>query len=356
MEIVYDEAGLEQYMANAMAVSEGQPILIDKFLEDAIEVDVDMISDGKNAVIGGILEHVEQAGIHSGDAAMVLPSFTLSKETLEKIRCDSDVLAKELGVVGLMNIQYAVKNGSVYILEVNPRASRTIPFVSKAIGVPLAKLAAQVMVGRSLQSLGFTQEIVPPHVSVKESVFPFMRFAGVDILLGPEMKSTGEVMGIDPDFGRAFIKSQLAAGQILPKQGTIFVTVKDRDKQAIIPVARRLSQFGFTLVATEGTFRTLSANGIPARKILKIKEGRPNALDLIRNDEIHLIINTPTGKEPKSDEARIRSLAVQRGIPCITTLQGAVASVRGIESYLEGELAVKSLQEYHQDLKAIKVR
>ena len=285
--------------------------------------------------------------------AMVLPPFSLSKETIEKIRQDSYALAKELGVIGLMNIQYAVKDGSVYVLEVNPRASRTVPFVSKAIGLPLAKLAAQVMVGRSLASLGFTQEVIPSHVSVKESVFPFTRFIGVDILLGPEMKSTGEVMGIDQDFGRAYIKSQLAAGQILPKKGTIFVTVKDRDKPAIVPVAKRLRELGFELIATEGTFRTLSAHGIAARKILKIKEGRPNALDLIRNNEIHLIVNTPTGKEPHSDEALIRSLAVQRGLPCITTIQGAIASVRGIESYLGGELDVKSLQEYHQHLKRV---
>jgi len=351
MEIVYDEEGLERYMERAVSVSGNHPVLIDQFLEDAIEVDVDLISDGETTVIGGILEHIEEAGVHSGDSAMALPPFSLKSETIAKIRGNSHALAKELQVVGLMNIQFAVKNGTVYVLEVNPRASRTIPFVSKAIGVPLAKLAAKVMVGKTLKELGFTQERIPPYISVKESVFPFTRFHGVDIILGPEMKSTGEVMGIDLEFGRAYIKSQLAAGQILPKQGTIFVTVKNKDKKTIVPIAKRLSELGYALVATAGTHKVLSENQISARKILKIKEGSPNALDLIRENGIHLIINTPTGKKPKSDEAFIRSLAVQRGIPCITTIPGAAASVRGIEAFLSGDLQVRSLQEYHQSLK-----
>ncbi|MBI4436708.1 MAG: carbamoyl-phosphate synthase large subunit [Candidatus Omnitrophica bacterium] len=351
MEIVYDEEDLERYMERAVFVSGDHPVLIDQFLEDAIEVDVDLISDGETTVIGGVLEHIEEAGIHSGDSAMALPPFSLKSETIVKIRENSHALAKELQVVGLMNIQFAVKNGTVYVLEVNPRASRTIPFVSKAIGIPLAKLAAKIMVGKTLKELGFTQERIPPYISVKESVFPFTRFHGVDIILGPEMKSTGEVMGIDSEFGHAYIKSQLAAGQILPKQGTVFVTVKDKDKKAILPIAKRLAELGYALVATAGTHKVLSENQIPARKILKIKEGSPNALDLIRENGIHLIINTPTGKKPKSDEAFIRSRAVQRGIPCITTIPGAAASVRGIEAFLSGDLQVCSLQEYHHSLK-----
>ena len=282
---------------------------------------------------------------------MALPPFALKEEVIEKIRQNTQALAKELHVIGLMNVQYAVKGGTVYVLEVNPRASRTIPFVSKAIGVPLAQLAAKVMVGFKLKDLGFTQERIPPYMAVKESVFPFTRFQGVDIILGPEMKSTGEVMGIDTEFGRAYIKSQLAAGQVLPKSGTVFVTVKDKDKKAILPIAKRLTELGYSLVATEGTHRALSAEGIQARKIRKIKEGSPNALDLLRKNEIHLIINTPTGKEPKSDEASIRSLAVQRGVPCITTIPGASASVRGIEAFLKGDLDVRSLQEHHVLLK-----
>jgi len=351
MEIVYDDADLERYMQQAVFVSGGRPVLIDKFLEEAVEVDVDLISDGETTVIGGILEHIEEAGVHSGDAAMALPPFALRPEIVSKIREASRALSKELCVIGLMNIQFAVKGDTVFVLEVNPRASRTIPFVSKAIGVPLAKLAAKIMVGAKLKELGFTQERIPPYTSVKESVFPFTRFQGVDIILGPEMKSTGEVMGIDAEFGRAFIKSQLAAGQVLPTSGTVFVTVKDKDKKAIIPVARRLSELGYSLVATEGTHRVLSENGIPARKILKIKQGSPNATDLIQKNEIHLIVNTPTGKEPKSDEAFIRSLAVQRGIPCITTIPGAIASVRGIEAYVKGDLDVRTLQEYQNQMR-----
>ena len=345
MEIVYDETSLEHYVKQAVLVSGDHPILVDKFLEDAIEVDVDMISDGETSVIGGILEHIEEAGVHSGDAAMAMPPFSLKEEVIEKIRQNTYALAKELHVVGLMNVQCAVKNGTVYVLEVNPRASRTIPFVSKAIGTPLAKLAAKVMVGMKLKELGFTQEKIPPYMSVKESVFPFVRFRGVDIILGPEMKSTGEVMGIDAEFGQAYIKSQLAAGQVLPKKGTVFVTVKDKDKKAVLPIAKRLVELGYTLVATKGTHQVLTENGIPVQEILKIKEGSPNALDLIRDNEIHLIINTPTGKEPKSDEASIRSLAVQRGVPCITTIPGAIASVKGIEAFLKGDLDVLSLQE-----------
>jgi carbamoyl-phosphate synthase large subunit len=348
MVIVYDDEQLENYMKQAIQVNPEFPVLIDKFLEDAIEVDVDMIADGETFVIGGILEHIEEAGIHSGDAAMVLPPHTLSDEIIEKIRKYSIAMARELNVVGLMNAQFAVKEDVVYVLEVNPRASRTIPFVSKAIGVPLAKLAAKVMTGMKLKDLGFTQEIIPEQVSVKESVFPFNRFPGVDIILGPEMKSTGEVMGIDVDFGRAFIKSQIAAGQNLPLSGNVFISVKNKDKRQITFIAKRLVDLGFNLISTQGTAKALKSNGIAVKEIHKIQEGRPNILDLIKNREIHLIVNTPSGKVPRVDEVKIRSLAVQYGVPCITTISGAQASVNGIEAMLKKELEVKALQDYHK--------
>ncbi|MBI4313445.1 MAG: carbamoyl-phosphate synthase large subunit [Candidatus Omnitrophica bacterium] len=351
MEIVYDEHGLRDYMARAVAASPDKPILVDKFLEDAIEVDVDVISDGKTAVVGGILEHVEEAGVHSGDAAMVMPPHTLSSEVMDEIRRASHRLSAELGVVGLMNIQFAVKGKTVYVLEVNPRASRTVPFVSKMIGVPLAKLAAKVMVGQTLRELGFTQEIIPPYIAVKESVFPFARFFGVDIILGPEMKSTGEVMGIDSAFGPAFAKSQIGAYQQLPTQGTAFVSVKDKDKRLVAPVVRKLIQLGFSIVATPGTAEFLRREGLSVEEIHKIHEGRPHVLDLIRDDKIDLIINSPSGKVTKGDESLIRSLAVANGIPCITTMPGAQASVSGIEVLKRGNLSVLSLQEWHQKLR-----
>jgi len=347
MEIVYDEVGVRDYMARTVQTAPEHPILVDKFLEDAIEVDVDVIADGTQAVVGGILEHVEEAGVHSGDAAMVMPPHTLTAAVLTEIREASHQMAKELGVVGLMNVQFAVKGKTVYVLEVNPRASRTIPFVSKAIGVPLAKLAAKVMVGLTLESLGFTQEVVPPHIAVKESVFPFARFFGVDIILGPEMKSTGEVMGLDAAFGPAFAKSQLAAYQQLPTQGTVFLSVKDKDKRAAVPVAKKLIGMGFAIVATHGTAEHLRREGLTVTEIHKVHEGRPHALDLIRDGAITLIINTPSGKTTKSDESLIRSLAVAKGIPCITTIPGAQASVSGIEALRHGGLSVRSLQEWH---------
>ena len=352
MEIVHDEAGLRDYMARAVQASPEHPILVDKFLEDAIEVDVDCLADGQRAVIGGLLEHVEEAGVHSGDAAMVMPPHTLTPAVLAEIREATHQMAKELGVIGLMNVQFAVKGKTVYVLEVNPRASRTAPFVSKAIGVPLAKLAAQVMVGRTLESLGFTQEIIPPHIAVKESVFPFARFFGVDIILGPEMKSTGEVMGLDAEFGTAYAKSQVAAYQRLPTEGTVFLSVKDKDKRAAVPVARRLIELGFAIVATRGTAEALRREKLPVAEILKISEGRPNILDLVRDGRVHLIINTPSGKATRSDETPIRSLAVAKGIPCITTMPGAQASVSGIEALRRGPLPVRSLQEWHEALRA----
>ena len=348
MEIVYDDESLKHYMEHAVKASPEFPVLIDKFLEDALEVDVDMVADGETFVIGGIMEHIEEAGVHSGDSAMVLPPFSLSPETMAEIRRATCLIAQELKVVGLMNIQYAVKNDTLYCLEVNPRASRTIPFVSKAIGVPLAKVAAKVMAGKKLKELGFIKEIIPEYISVKESVLPFSRFAGVDIILGPEMKSTGEVMGIDSDFGRAFAKSQLAAGQKLPLKGNIFISVKNKDKRSVIFIAKKLFDLKFVLIATEGTAQVLQKNGIKVRVLKKIAEGKPNILDLIKEGKIALIINTPSGKIPRVDEVKIRSLAVSRGVPCVTTIPGAQASVNGIEAIIKEGLTVKSLQEHQR--------
>jgi carbamoyl-phosphate synthase large subunit len=350
MEIVYDEQSLERYIRDAVKASPEHPILIDKFLEDAIEIDVDAISDGERVVIGGIMEHIEEAGIHSGDSACVLPPYTLSDAFIDLIKQNTYALAKELGVCGLMNIQFAIRNDQLYILEVNPRASRTIPFVSKATGVPLAKLAAKIMVGRSLEELGFTREVESRHVAVKESVFPFNRFPGVDTVLGPEMRSTGEVMGIDHGFGIAFAKAELAAGQLLPKKGKVFLSVKNKDKRAIIFIAKKLADFGFQIVATRGTAKALMQNGIAVDLVLKVHEGRPNIVDLIKNREIDLIINTPTGHGPKKDQISIRAVAVAHNVPLITTISGAAASVNGIEALLKEEIHVRSLQEYHEEM------
>jgi len=348
MEIVYEENTLEKFIKEATEVSGEHPVLIDKFLEDAIEVDVDLIGDGEDFCIGGIMEHIEQAGVHSGDAAMALPTYTLSDVILRKIREASHQMAKELKIVGLMNIQYAVKDDKVYVLEVNPRASRTVPFVSKAIGVPLAKLATKIMLGKKLKDLSLTQEIIPKHVAVKESVFPFNRFPGVDIILGPEMKSTGEVMGIDKDFSRAYIKSQIAAGQRLPKKGNVFISVCDRDKRSIVFVAKKLQDFGFHVYATSGTAVALQQNNIKVTVLPKIAEGRPNILDLMKDGKIQLVINTPSGRIPRQDELKIRSQVILYNIPYTTTIFGAQATVNGIEALIKKDLQVKSLQEYHK--------
>jgi len=347
MEIVYDEAALDRYIRDAVKASPEHPVLIDKFLEEAIEVDVDAISDGKQVVIGGIMEHIEEAGIHSGDSACVLPPYTLTDEQIEEIKQITYALAKELKVVGLMNIQFAIRNDVVYVLEVNPRASRTVPFVSKATGVPLAKLAAKVMVGRTLEELNFTREVEVNHVAVKESVFPFNRFPGVDTVLGPEMKSTGEVMGIDATYGIAFGKAQFGAGQKLPQKGKVFISVKNRDKRSIVFIAKKLWELGFRIVATRGTAKALIQNGIPVETVFKVEEGRPNVVDLIKNREIALIINTPSGHKPKRDQVSIRSEAVAHNIPLVTTISGAAASVNGIDAMMKEELQVQSLQEYH---------
>jgi carbamoyl-phosphate synthase large subunit len=321
--------------------------LVDRFLEDAIEVDVDCISDGETSVIGAIMQHIEEAGIHSGDSACVIPTFSLSEKVLNTIKSATKAMARELEVRGLMNVQFAIKEEEVYVLEVNPRASRTIPFVSKAIGVPLAKLAAKVMAGRKLKDLGFTREVVPSHYSVKEAVFPFVRFPGIDIILGPEMKSTGEVMGIDKDLGLAYAKSQMAAQPPLPTGGKLFVSVKDSDKSSIAKLAKDLTELGFKLYATSGTASAIASAGVPVSRLFKISEGRPHVLDMIRNDDIHLIINTPSGKTPRKDEILIRSLAVARRIPVLTTISGVEASIRAIRSLKAKGLSVKSIQEYN---------
>jgi carbamoyl-phosphate synthase large subunit len=347
MEIVYDETTLEKFIHEAAQVSGEHPVLIDKFLEDAIEVDVDLIGDGQTFVIGGIMEHIEEAGIHSGDSAMALPPFTLSENILNKIRQASYQMAEELNVKGLMNVQYAVKDDKVYVLEVNPRASRTVPFVSKAIGVPLAKLATKVMLGKKLSQLRFTKEVIPEYVSVKESVFPFNRFSGIDVILGPEMKSTGEVMGIDTDFGRAYIKSQLAAGQNLAKRGNVFISVRDKDKRQIVFVAKRLEDLGFGIYATSGTAAALEKSGLKVAVLKRIAEGSPNILDLMRAGKIQLVINTPSGRIPRQDETKIRSQVILYNIPYTTTLSGAQATVNGLEALLKKGLNVKSLQQYH---------
>jgi carbamoyl-phosphate synthase large subunit len=352
MEIVYDPQSLKDYMDRAVQVSPERPILVDKFLEDAIEVDVDAICDGHRVVLGSIMEHIEEAGIHSGDSACVIPPFSLSNELMEEIRDITYKLAKALKVIGLMNVQYAIKNDRVYVLEVNPRASRTVPFVSKVIGVPLAKLATKVMAGKTLEALEFTREVKVSHFAVKEAVLPFIRFPGVDVLLGPEMKSTGEVMGIDMDFGSAFAKAELGAGQKLPLSGNIFISVKNQDKRDVVYISKRLADLGFKIVSTAGTAKILRNNGIPVQELFKIQEGRPNVLDMMKNREIHLIINTPRGKGPKEDEKKIRVTATVHNVPIITTLQGASAAVNAIESLHKRGIHVRSIQEFHQMIKS----
>jgi carbamoyl-phosphate synthase large subunit len=352
MRIVYDDAGLRSFMSEAVEVSEGHPVLIDKFLQDAIEIDVDAISDGESTVIGGIMEHIEEAGIHSGDSACSLPPLSLGRELIAQIDSATKAMAKELGVIGLMNVQYAVKDGCLHVLEVNPRASRTIPFVSKATGVPLAKLATKVMVGKRLAELGIGREISVNHVAVKESVFPFRRFPGVDTVLGPEMKSTGEVMGIDRHFGMAFAKSQLAAGSRLPTGGTAFLSIRAGDKTAILPVAQRLKKAGFRIVATEGTASYLNEQGVESQTVFKVSEGRPNVVDLMKNGEIHLVINTPSGrKRTRSDSYLIRRTALEYDISYFTTVAGAKAAMEAIEVLKVQEIKVQPLQEYYDKMR-----
>src|SRR3989475_677154 len=347
MEIIYDEKSLNAYVGQAIKASVQHPVLIDKYLEDAIEIDVDAISDGRRVVIGGIMEHIEEAGVHSGDSACSLPPYSLSPAILDEIRRQAVALALELRVVGLMNVQFAVRDGIVYVLEVNPRASRTVPFVSKAIGVPLAKLAMQVMMGRTLEQIGFTAERTPKHLSVKEAVFPFTKFPNIDVLLGPEMKSTGEVMGIADDFGAAFLKSQHGAGSFLPMQGRVFISVKDKDKAATVPLARRFLELGFTIEATRGTAAYLAERGLMVDTVNKVKEGRPHCVDHIKNGEIQLVINTVGDKVSQADSASIRRTALVQNVPYQTTMAGARATLMAIEAGLKRKLTVKPLQEYY---------
>jgi carbamoyl-phosphate synthase large subunit len=348
MQIVYDEEDLRRYMTEAVRVSPEHPILVDKFLEDALEIDVDAIADGERVVVGGVMEHVEKAGVHSGDSACALPPYSLGDDQVERIVGQTRALARELGVIGLLNIQFAIKNEQVFVLEVNPRASRTVPFVSKAIGVPLAKLATKVMLGRTLEELGFVEECQVKHIAVKEAVFPFIKFPGVDTILGPEMKSTGEVMGIDRDFRKAYVKSQLAAGSPLPTSGKVFLSVKNRDKRAVLQVAKRLADMGFTLVATAGTAKLLARQGMTVETIHKVAEAyRPNIVDLMKRGEIALVFNTPEDGRARKDSYVIRRTAVTQNIPYYTTVDGAQAAIGGIEALLKGEISVQSLQEFH---------
>jgi len=351
MEVVFDEEELERFMAEAKIASDvfaEHPVLIDKFIDNAIEVDVDAVADGKLCVIGGILEHIEPAGVHSGDAAMVLPPTTLTSQIVERVREYTKALAMALQVKGLMNVQYAVRGDTVYVFEVNPRASRTVPFVSKAIGVPLANIATKVMLGHSLAELGFTKEIQPEQVAVKQSVFPFDRFPGVDAVLGPEMKSTGEVMGIDSSFGVACAKSLQGAGHALPMSGTVFISVRNSDKRDIIFIAKKLEDLGFDLVATEGTAAALARHDVKVRSLQRVSVGRPNLLDLMKNKEVRLVINTVSGKNPRKDEITIRTQAIANGIPLISTVSAAAAFVNGIEALKKKGIAVRSLQESRQ--------
>jgi carbamoyl-phosphate synthase large subunit len=377
MEICYDQAQLERFVAEAFVVAQGQPVLIDSFLEGATEVDCDAVSDGVDVIVPGIMEHIEEAGVHSGDSACAIPPYSLPGPVVKEIRDAAEALARDLKVVGLMNVQFAVKweeeargagrearvseEGSaprasrpapraslrpvVYVLEVNPRASRTVPFVAKATGMPVAKIAAKAMAGVSLAEQGYTSDPVPAHVSVKESVFPFIKFAGVDIVLGPEMRSTGEVMGVSERFSMAFAKSQLAAGTVLPSSGNIFVSVADKSKPAIADLAFRLHGLGYSLLATDGTAKLLEAAGIPTRRVKKISEGHPNLLDFLTDGEVALVMNTPRGKGARTDEGQIRAAAVQAGVPCLTTIEAATAAVRAMEALRNEEMAVQSLQD-----------
>ena len=350
MEIVFDDATLDAYMQRAFEASPDLPVLIDRFLEEAIEVDVDAICDGTTVLIGGVMEHIEEAGIHSGDSACSLPPYSLSETVLATLREQTRTLALELGVIGLLNIQFAIQQNVVYVLEVNPRASRTVPFVSKVIGVPLAKLAARVMAGKTLQELGFVHEVAVPHYAVKEAVFPFIKFPSVDTVLGPEMKSTGEVMGLDTSFGRAFAKSQMSVSSSLPKAGTVFLSVKDGDKPAAVRLAHELVALGFRLMATEGTSVAITTAGLTVEQVNKVYEGSPHVVDCMQQGTIHLVINTVAGKSSRADSYSLRRTALICNIPYCTTIPGAFAAVRGIQALQERALEVCSLQEYHHQL------
>jgi len=347
MEIVYDEASLQEFFEKAARVAPEYPVLIDHFLEDAFEADVDAIADGRRCVVGGVMQHIEDAGVHSGDSACVLPPYLIGDRQVEEMRRSTAAFAEALGIVGLLNVQYAIKGGVVYVLEVNPRASRTVPFVSKATGIPLAKLAAAVMVGKTLDELGVPDELPLPGVACKEAVFPFTKLPGVDTVLGPEMRSTGEVMGIAESFGMAFAKAQIAADGSLPLSGSIFVTVNDSDKPTVVPIVRRFHEMGFRILATEGTQRYLRARGVPAERVLKVHEGRPNAIDLIVSGDVHLLINTPLGKFTQQDDYAIRRAALVHRVPYTTTMSAASAACDAIIALRSRTGSVRSLQEWH---------
>jgi carbamoyl-phosphate synthase large subunit len=347
MQIIYDVESLRRYFAQATRVTPEHPVLIDSFLEDAFEADVDAISDGTQCIIGGVMQHIEDAGIHSGDSACVLPPYLITEDQVELMRTHTRAFALRLGVVGLINVQYAIKDGQVYVLEVNPRGSRTVPFVSKTTGVPLAWMAASVMAGRTLEELGLHDDVMQPYVAVKEAVFPFNKLPGVDLILGPEMRSTGEVMGIADSFGMAFAKAQISADGALPLEGTVFVTVNDHDKQAVVPIIRRFHELGFRVVATEGTARHLRSRGVPAERVLKVHEGRPNAIDLIVSGEVQLLINTPLGKLTQQDDYLIRRAALQHRTPYTTTLSAASAACDAVIALRSRARTVRSLQEWH---------
>jgi carbamoyl-phosphate synthase large subunit len=352
MSIVHDDEDLREFVAEAVRVSPEHPVLIDKFLEDAIEIDVDAVADGERVVVGGVMEHIEKAGVHSGDAACALPPYSLGEGQIRELRAQTRALASALGVVGLINVQFAIRGETIYVLEVNPRASRTVPFVSKAIGLPLAKVATAALLGHSLADLARVEERELAHIAVKESVFPFVKFPGVDVVLGPEMKSTGEVMGIDRDFRKAYLKSQMAAGEVLPTSGAVFVSVKNRDKRPVTTLAKRLAEMGFSLVATAGTARVLERHGMTVEVIHKVGDGyRPNVIDLIKRGHIVLLFNTPEDGRARKDSANIRRTAVAQNVAHYTTVDGIQAAIGAIEALLKGELRVLSLQEYHADLR-----
>jgi carbamoyl-phosphate synthase large subunit len=347
MEIVYDDPSLRSYFGRAARVAPEHPVLIDSFLEDAFEADVDAIADGTRCVIGGVMQHIEDAGIHSGDSACVLPPYLITEAQVEEMRRHTRAFAERLGVVGLLNVQYAIKHGTVYVLEVNPRGSRTVPFVSKTTGVPLASMAAAIMTGTTLDQLGLHDDVVQPYVAVKEAVFPFSKLPGVDLILGPEMRSTGEVMGIADSFGMAFAKSQISVDGALPQGGSIFVTVNDHDKGNVVPIVRRFHALGFKIFATEGTARYLRQRGVPAERVLKVHEGRPNAIDLMVSGQIQLLINTPLGKLSQQDDYAIRRAALQQRVPYTTTLSGASAACDAVIALKSRVGEVRPLQEWH---------
>ena len=346
MQIVYDPTQLREYMVRNAHLGEDNPFLVDKFIEGAIEVDVDAISDGEQVVVGGIMEHIEEAGIHSGDSSCSLPPYTLSDRLVQEIAEATTKMAEEFGVIGLMNIQFAIQGSNLFVLEANPRASRTVPFVSKAIGQPLAKIAARAMLGDRLAALGLMEQIVPEHFSVKAPVFPFNKFHGIDTLLGPEMQSTGEVMGVDRNFGAAFAKAQMGVRTAIQEQGAVFISVRDEDKRIVLSLASRIHNLGLSIIATRGTARAITNSGIPAEVVHKIHEGRPHVVDLIKNRQVSMIINTPAGRMERSDDHLIRSSAVSYEIPCITTMAAASATIQGLEWIHNRPLEATPIQEH----------